>query len=439
MNKIWKLTGRIWLPGFVIGLVLSCTSVRFVEDLSAYQTQIKTLTTRIKTDSTDTPAWRDLGVIYFQARQYAPADSCLQRAFAQNTQDPKTIFYLGMAREFQGKIPQALPLYERYKEVARLSPYRRLMAGRYQQLTLDLTRQDIRALLQQEQQLSEDRMSPQVVAVFPLRYLGEDQKFAPLGKGLSEMLITDLGKVSQLKLLERIRLQTLLDEMALAKSDFFDQSTAPRFGKLLGAGRIIAGTYNVTGKDQLQTDLLSWDVINRNFPAAATESAVLQNIFRLEKALVFNVIAGLGVELTPEEREKIQFIPTQNLQAFLAYSRGLEKEDAGDFKAAAGFYQQALKLDPNFGAAVTKAEVAEGLSAAGGSKESATVVAQTVDPPTPTDASTSASDLVTDRLQNLGVSVGSNFVPGEDTRKPTEEANKAYGDLPKPPAPPPRP
>jgi len=162
---------------------------------------------------------------------------------------------------------------------------------------------------------------------------------------------------------------------------------------------------------------------------------MLQNIFRLEKALVFNVIAGLGIELTPEEREKIQFIPTQNLQAFLAYSRGLEKEDAGDFKTAAGFYQQAIKRDPNFGAAITKAEVAQGLSATGGSKESAVAVAQTIDPPIPP---TSASNLVTDRLQNLGVNTGSNFVPGQDTRKPTEEANKAYGDLPKPPAPPPR-
>jgi len=416
----------------------SSKTLLLIKIKSTYQNQINALVAKIKADSTDAQALCDLGVIYFQTRNYTTAEEYLTKAFVEKPLDPKTAFYLGMSLEFQDKSQLALRFYERYKDAARLSPYRRLMAGRYQQLTFDLTRQEIRELLQQEQQLSEARMSPQAVAVFPLRYLGEDQKFAPLGKGLSEMLITDLGKVSQLKLLERIRLQTLLDEMALAKSDFFDQSTAPRFGKLLGAGRIIAGTYNVTGKDQLQTDLLSWDVINRNFPAAATESAVLQNIFRLEKALVFTIIAGLGIELTPEEREKIQFIPTQNLQAFLAYSRGLEKEDAGDFKAAAGFYQQALKRDPNFGAAVTKAEVAEGLSASGGSKENATVVAQTIDPPTPTDTPAITSDLVTDRLQNLGVNTGSNFVPGQDTRKPAEEANKAYGDLPKPPAPPPR-
>jgi len=220
MNKIRKRFLGFWLMGLFSCFVLSCASVRFVEDISAYQTTINSLVVKIKADSTDVQAWRDLGVIYFQARQYAPADSFLQRAFAQESQDPKTIFYLGLAREFQGNIEQALPLYERYKDVARLSPYRRLMAGRYNQLTLDLTRQEIRTLLQQEQQLSEARMSPRAVAVFPLRYIGKDKKFAPLGKGLSEMIIGDLGQVRALKLLERVRLQVLLDEMFPSWSNF---------------------------------------------------------------------------------------------------------------------------------------------------------------------------------------------------------------------------
>ena len=435
MNKIRKLFLNLWLAGLFSCLVLSCASVRFVEDPSAYQTKINTLIARIKADSTDTKALRDLGVIYFQARRYALADTCLRRAFGRGVRDAKTVFYLGLAREFTGKIDQALLLYGNYKNVARLSPYRRLMAGRYHQLTLDVTRQEVRALLVQEQQLREDRMAPSAVAVFPLRYLGRNKKFAPLGKGLSELIIGDLGQVRALKLLERIRLQALLDEMALAsKSDFFDQSTAPRYGKLLGAGRIVAGAYNVVGKEQLRIDVQSWDIINRNFPAAATEAEALQNIFRLEKTIVFNVIADIGIELTQEEREKIQFIPTQNLQAFLAYSRGLEEEDAGRFDAAANFYQQAIKLDPNFGAALTKTEIAQGMIVAG-SKEKAATAAQKIDP-LDAESSTTQSDLVSERLQNLSLNTGSNFVPGQDSRKPAEELNKAYGDLRQPPSPP---
>jgi tetratricopeptide (TPR) repeat protein len=438
MNKIRKLFLSFWLSGLFSCLVLSCASVQFIEDISAYESKIKALAAKIQADSANAEALSDLGVIYFQTRNYATAEEYLKKAFVEKPLDPKTAFYLGMTLEFQDKIQLALRFYERYKDAPRLSPYRRLMSGRYQQLTYNLTRQEVRELLQQEQQLSETRMSPQAVAVFPLRYLGQDKRFAALGKGLSEMIITDLGRVDEIKLLERIRLQSLLEEIALAQSDLVDQSTAPRFGKLLGAGRIVAGTFTVTEKDQLQTDVLSWDIINRNFPAAATGTEALQNLFRLEKTIVFNVIADMGIELTPEAREKIQFIPTQNLQAFLAYCQGLEQEDAGQFARAASFYQQAAQLDPNFDLAGSKAEITQSLSEAGGSRESATAVAQTIDPPIATDAPTSQPDLVADRLQNLGVNVGSNFVPGEDTRKPTEEANKAYGDLPKPPAPPPR-
>jgi len=257
MKRFHQFFSGFGLGWFWACFILSCTSVRFVDDIAADESRIRALMAKIKADPANAQALRDLGVIYFQTRNYTSAEEYLTKAFVEKPLDPKTAFYLGMALEFQDKIQLALRFYERHKDAPRLSPYRRLMAGRYQQLTLDLARQEIRELLQREQQLSETRMSPQAVAVFPLRYLGEDQKFAPLGKGLSEMLITDLGKVGQLKLLERIRLQTLLDEMALAKSDFFDQSTAPRFGKLLSAGRIIAGTYNVTGKDQLQADLLS--------------------------------------------------------------------------------------------------------------------------------------------------------------------------------------
>jgi tetratricopeptide (TPR) repeat protein len=437
MNGALKMTRAIFFPALCAWLWLACASVRFLEDLAAYENKIKGLEAKIQANSNNAQALRDLGVIYFQTRNNAQAEAYLRKAFVQNAQDPKTIFYLGMALEFQNKIDEALSYHQRYREVSRLSPYRRLMEGRYRRLGRDIARRELRALLQQERQLPESRMSARAIAVFPLRYLGKDKKFAPLGKGLSEMIIGDLGQVRQLKLLERIRLQILLEEMALAESEYFDQSTAPRFGKLLGAGRLVAGTFNVSDKEQLQVEVLSWDVITGFFPAAATASDLLQNLFRLEKDLVFKVVAEMGIELTPQEEEKIRFIPTQSLQAFLTYCRGLEAEDAGRFEAAAGFYQQAKQLDPNFELAGTKAEEAESLSKGGGSKEQAVTVAQTADPPIAPDTPAGRIDLVADRLENLSGNVGSNFFPGQDNRKAAEEAGRAFGDLGKPPAPPP--
>jgi TolB-like protein len=333
---------------------------------------------------------------------------------------------MGMAVEFENRRDLALKLYEGYNSVSRLSPYRKLLAGRYQLLTRQTLRAELRALLQQEQRLGAASISSQCIAVFPFRYLGQDKKFASLGRGLSEMMITDLGKVRELKLLERIRLQILLDEIALAQTEAIDKNSAPRFGKLLGAGRIIAGTYNVLPSERVQLEILSWDIANRQVPAATNAAEALKNLFKAEKDLVFKLIAKMGIELTPQEREKIQRIPTKNLQAFLAYCQALEKEDAGQFNAALQLYQKAVQLDPTFSNAKMKAETAAGLSQVGGSKEQAFAAAQAAEN---FSEGAAPKDLVTVRLNNLGSGIGANLMSGQETREPAEEADLSGAGL----------
>ena len=49
--------------------------------------------------------------------------------------------------------------------------------------------------------------------------------------------------------------------------------------------------------------------------------------------------------------------PTSNLQAFLAYSRGVQAEDQGKFDEAARFFESAKTIDPSFSAATSKSAV----------------------------------------------------------------------------------
>jgi len=418
----------------LIGLLLvlsallwqGCATTSAPQKVSADQKEPGRLRAKLKADSTNAEAWRELGVIYFKSQQYPRAKACLKNAYRWNSQDPKARFYLGLAFEFENRGDLALKLYEGYSRVSRLSPYRKLLAGRYQLLTRQTIQAELRTLLQQEQRLSTTSVSPKCVAVFPFRYLGRDKKFLSLGRGLSEMMITDLGKVRELKLLERLRLQILVDEIALSQTEGIDKNSAPRFGKLLGAGRIIAGTYNVLPSERVQLEILSWDIANRQVPAATSTAEALKNLFRLEKDLVFTLIAKMGIELTPQEREKIQLIPTKNLQAFMAYCQALEKEDAGQFNAALQLYQKAMQLDPGFSSAKTKAEAAESLSLAGGSKEQTLAAAQAMEN---SSAAVTSRDLVEVRLQNLAGSIGSNFMSGQDTREPAEEADLSGAGL----------
>src|SRR2546429_1172012 len=71
----------------------------------------------------------------------------------------------------------------------------------------------------------------------------------------------------------------------------------------------------------------------------------------LEKQVVFDLAAQLGLELTQAPREQILRQGPNSLAAFLAYSRALEAMDRGDYGAAARHFRSAAQADPCFQAA----------------------------------------------------------------------------------------
>ncbi len=419
---------------------MSCVTVQYNADVSDYHRQIAALEAQLTRNPNDAGALRDLGAIYFEVKQYPRAEELLKKSYDLDDKDAKTQFYYGMSLEAQNKLQAALAVYINYSDFSELSPYRGLMEGRYRSLTLDLIHQQLRDLLAREDSLTGRALPTKSVAVFPLDFEGGNERFSPLGKGLSEMITIDLGQVKSLSLIERVRVEALLDELKLSQSKLVDPSSAPRLGKLLSAGRIVAGSYSVSKEEQLTLNVASWDVVKKQYPKTTSQSDALENLFRLEKELVFDVIKRLEIKLTASERTAIQRVPTKNIQAFLMYSIGLDKEDAHDFEAAKVYFGQAASLDPGFEQAKGKTEAMGAMSVAGGDKSKALTYAQAVDPLPSPDVNPNKTDLMTNRLQNLGNGIGSNFYPGQETRKPAQEAaasGELGAELPPPPPPPP--
>jgi TolB-like protein len=72
---------------------------------------------------------------------------------------------------------------------------------------------------------------------------GKESEYGDLGGPLRDMLTTDLKDVKNLTMVDRQALEKLLTEQNLNNSKSFDQATATKLGKLLGAEIIITGTY----------------------------------------------------------------------------------------------------------------------------------------------------------------------------------------------------
>jgi hypothetical protein len=111
--------------------------------------------------------------------------------------------------------------------------------------------------------------------------------------------------------------------------------------------------------------------------SGAQANGTFQQLLDLEKQLVINLTAQLGIQLTDAERQRILRQGPRNLAAFLAYSQGLDALDRGDYRAAASAFSASVRADPNFQAAQQQQQAAEAAPAveAGGDAVAAVDVA----------------------------------------------------------------
>ena len=66
---------------------------------------------------------------------------------------------------------------------------------------------------------------------------------------MAALLIADIAKVPGLKVLERVKIQTLLNEIKLAGSNLSSKESAVRSGRLLRAEKIVIGDYDIRNNE----------------------------------------------------------------------------------------------------------------------------------------------------------------------------------------------
>ncbi|MBF0610760.1 MAG: hypothetical protein G8345_08005 [Magnetococcales bacterium] len=180
----------------------------------------------------------------FQAKDYGTAKtlySQLQTAYPYNG---NAAYFLGLISLEQGKKQETVKQWKLYSN---LEPEEAANREIPQKLTLLLTEQmktEIDKALAIEKKFATGKPEPGTVAVSPLVNKG-DEKYKILAKGLTAMIITDLAKVPGLKVLEREKMQKIMDELSLMKSGLVDEETQVRAGRIMRAEKVIVGDYAV--------------------------------------------------------------------------------------------------------------------------------------------------------------------------------------------------
>lgn len=322
------------------------------------------------------------GINAYKRGDYSTAVADLAKAQSIDPSHSPTALYLGLAYLKQGRLPDAINAWQKY---IALTPYTQTERRNNLQetVTRDLTilqreRDHQQALAELARERGIAPGPPDTVAVTYYRNLGSPN-LAPLQKGLTALVIADLSEIPGLRVVERDRLQALLDEMKLSSSGLVDPATATRAGHLLGAGRVVTGSYVDPAANDMRINSALASTSSGLVIADQNAHGPLIHFYDIEKRMSDSIAKDLGYGKSRLEADgvwrKFQTPQTTNLQAFKAFSRGLDAKDRQDYAAARSFFQQALAADPNFEAArrellhtplapLTVAEVANAISAA---------------------------------------------------------------------------
>ena len=321
------------------------------------------LETQQKANPSSANVNRQLGIAYYEAKRYPEARVALETATKIDPKDGTTSLFLGLTDEELNDLPAAKTAYSSYIQFGRTSRVRSQLQSRLAALTQKELIADAKATVAQERGLAGQAGDPRTVAVLPMRFSGSDTSLKPLERGLAELLTTDLSRSSQLTLVERSRMQAILDEITLQQSGATDATTNVRAGKLIKAGRLVQGSILQVDANNLNVTGAVVNVSTGQVQGTPQSANQLEQIFALEKDLALKLFTELGVTLTPAERNAIEQRPTRSLAAFIAYSNGLKAGDEGRYDDASRFFNEAVRIDPNFGAAQTKGNEAKAISA----------------------------------------------------------------------------
>ena len=180
------------------------------------------------------------------------------------------------------------------------------------------------------------------IAVLPFENLSEDKANAYFAEGIQSEILTRLSKIADLKVISR----TSTENYKSAPENL------PEIARQLGVAHILEGRVQKSG-DAVRVTVQLIKATNDSHLWADTFDRKLTDIFSVESEVAKAIADQLQAKLTGQEEQVIAAKPTDNVEAYDAYLRGLVytlKTSATPANALGGqkYLREAVRLDPKF-------------------------------------------------------------------------------------------
>src|SRR5256714_2280078 len=180
------------------------------------------------------------------------------------------------------------------------------------------------------------------IAVLPFENLSHDPDNAYFADGIQDEIVTRLSKIADLKVISR----TSTRHYKSAPENL------PSIARQLGVAHILEGSVQKSG-DAVRVNVQLIKAVNDSHLWADTFDRKMTDIFSVESEVAKAIAEQLRVKLTGREEQVVAAKPTDNVEAYDAYLRGLAynlkaANSAANSRGAQKYLREALRLDPKF-------------------------------------------------------------------------------------------
>jgi eukaryotic-like serine/threonine-protein kinase len=182
------------------------------------------------------------------------------------------------------------------------------------------------------------------IAVLPFENMGDNNSPSYFADGVQDDILTDLGKVGNLKVISRSGVATYRGKNRNMK----------QIGGDLGVANVLEGSVQISG-DRVRINAQLIDTQTDTQIWAEQYDRKLEDIFALQSELAQTIAAQLKATLTTGEKAEIWRQPTQDLQAYDLYlrARAALRGEGGvipreNWNVAVTLLDRAIARDPKF-------------------------------------------------------------------------------------------
>jgi TolB-like protein/class 3 adenylate cyclase/Flp pilus assembly protein TadD len=181
------------------------------------------------------------------------------------------------------------------------------------------------------------------IAVLPFENRSDDKQNAYFAEGIQDEILTNLAKIADLRVISRTSVMQY-------KSG--SERNLREIGQQLGVAHVLEGSVQRSGNRVRVTAQLI-DARTDTHQWAERYDRDLADVFAIQSEIAKTIADQLEAKLSPQEKARVEEIPTGNTEAYAFYLRANQiarNPDTllEDYKAAVELYMQAIALDPDF-------------------------------------------------------------------------------------------